>query len=61
MQETRVESLGREDLLEKGMATNTSILTWRVPWIEKSAGYSPWHLKESDTTELLTLSLSNVN
>ena len=32
MQETRVHSLGREDSLEKGMATHSSILAWRIPW-----------------------------
>ena len=36
--ETRVWSLGREDPLEKGMATHSSILTWRVPWTEKTGG-----------------------
>ena len=35
MQETQVQSLGREDALEKGMATYSSILAWRVPWTEK--------------------------
>ena len=35
MQETRVESLGREDPLEKGMATHSSILSWRIPWTEE--------------------------
>ena len=35
MQETRVQSLGREDLLEKEMATDSSILAWRIPWTEK--------------------------
>ena len=35
MQETRVQSLGQEDLLEKGMATNYSILAWEIPWTEK--------------------------
>ena len=35
MQETRVQSLGQEDLLEKGMATHSSILAWRTPWIEE--------------------------
>ena len=34
MQETQVQSLGQEDLLEKGMATHSSILTWRIPWTE---------------------------
>ena len=32
MQETPVRFLSREDLLEKGMATNSSILAWRIPW-----------------------------
>ena len=32
MQETQVHSLGREDPLEKGMATHSSILAWRIPW-----------------------------
>ena len=34
MQETWVQSLGREDPLEKGMANHSSILTWRIPWTE---------------------------
>ena len=33
--ETRVQSLGREDLLEKEMATHSSILAWKIPWMEK--------------------------
>ena len=32
MQETRVQSLGQEDPLEKGMTTHSSILAWRIPW-----------------------------
>ena len=35
VQETQVQSLGREDFLEKGMATHTSILVWRIPWTEE--------------------------
>ena len=38
MQETRevwVQSLGQEDALEKGMATHSSILAWRIPWTEE--------------------------
>ena len=35
MQETWGRSLGQEDLLEKGMATHSSILAWRIPWTEK--------------------------
>ena len=36
MQETQVQSLGWEDPLEKGMATHSSILAWRIPWTEES-------------------------
>ena len=36
MQETQVQFLGLEDPLEKGMATHSSILAWRIPWTEKS-------------------------
>ena len=38
MQETRVQSLNREDPLEKEMATHSSILAWRIPWTEESGG-----------------------
>ena len=38
MQETWVGFLGQEDPLEKGMATHSSILAWRIPWIEESGG-----------------------
>ena len=51
MQETWVQSLGGEDLLEEGMATDSSILAWRIPWTEGSGGYSLWGHKESDMTE----------
>ena len=51
MQETWVQSLGGEDLLEEGMATDSSILGWRIPWTEESGGYSLWGRKESDMTE----------
>ena len=56
MWETRVQSLGREDLLEKEMATHSSILAWKIPWTEKPGtssmvGCSPWGRKELDTTE----------
>ena len=41
------------------MAIKSSILAWRIPWTERSlAGYSPRGLKESDATEVLTLSFS---
>ena len=35
MQETQVLSLGQEDLLEKGMATYSSTLAWKIPWMEE--------------------------
>ena len=42
-QETRVQSLDQEDPLEKGEATHTSILAWRIPWSEEPGRlYSPW-------------------
>ena len=37
---TPVRSLGREDRLEKGMATHSSILAWRIPWTEEAGGLS---------------------
>ena len=38
MQETRVQSLGWEDPLEKEMATHSSIPAWRIPWMEEPGG-----------------------
>ena len=38
MQETRIRSLGQEDPLEKGRATHSRILAWRIPWTEESDG-----------------------
>ena len=38
MWETWARSLGQEDPLEKGMATNSSILAWRIPWTEETDG-----------------------
>ena len=46
MQETLVRSLGWEDPLEKGTATHSSILAWKIQGL-----YSPWGHKQSDTTE----------
>ena len=48
MQETWVQSLGREDPLEKGKATHSSILAWIFHGL-----YRPWGCKESDTMERL--------
>ena len=43
--------MGQEDLLEKEMATHSSIPAWEIPWSEEPGGLSPWGLKESDTTK----------
>ena len=53
MQDTWVQSLGQEDLLEKEMAIHSSILAWKIPWTRNLVGYSPRGCKESDTTESL--------
>ena len=45
------QSLVWEDPLEKGMATQSSILACRIPWTESLMGYSLWGRKELDTTE----------
>ena len=45
MQETRVQPLGQEDPLEKGMAPYSSILDWEIPRTEEPEGYSPWSYK----------------
>ena len=53
MWETWILSLGREDPLEKEMATHSSILAWRIPWTEELGGLQSTGRKESDTTERL--------
>ena len=50
MRETWVQYLGQEDPLEKGMATHSSILAWRIPQ-RSLVGHRLWGLTESDTTE----------
>ena len=55
MQETRAQSLGREDPLEKETATHSSILAWEIPWTGSLGGYSPWGYKELDTTERMNM------
>ena len=60
MQETWVPSLGREDPLEKEMAIHSSTIAWKIPWRRSLVGYSPWGLKESDTTELFHFPLNGL-
>ena len=60
LQETQVRSLGREEALEKGMATHCSILVWRIPWTVEpgglqSMGLQSWtRLKRLSTHVLLS-------
>ena len=50
MQETQVRFPGWEDSLEKEMTTHSSILAWRIPWIEKPGGLQSMELQELDMT-----------
>ena len=50
-QETRVQYLGRKDPLKEAVATHSSILVWRTPWIKKPGGLVYRVIKESDLTE----------
>ena len=64
MQETLSFSPGLGDPLEKGMATDSSILVWRIPWTEEPGGLQSMGCKESDTTEQLnsfTFNSTSVN
>ena len=47
----KVQSLGREDPLEEGTATHSSMLPWKIHGQRSLAGYSPWGHKESGTTQ----------
>ena len=51
MQGTQGRSLGREDPLEKEMATHSSVLSWRIPWTEEPGGLQSTGSQESDMTE----------
>ena len=53
MWETRIRSLGREEPLEKEMATHSSILAWRIPWMEEPGRLQSMGHQESNTTEQL--------
>ena len=59
MREPWVWSLGRDDSLEKEMATHSSILAWRIPWTEEfGAGYCPWGCREVGMTEWIPFPFS---
>ena len=56
-----VPSVGREDPLEKEVATHSGILAWRIIWRENLVGYRSWGCKELDRTEQLTLSHTQIH
>ena len=56
MRETWVQSLGWEDLLEKGRVTHSSILSWRIPWTAQSVG-----LQRVDMAEQLSRHFTSLN
>ena len=49
MQEAWIHSLGQDDPLQKGMATHSNILAWRIPWTEELVGYSLCSQKKGQT------------
>ena len=51
MQESWIQPLGWEDPLEKGMATHSNVLVWRIPWTEEPGRLQFVGCKELDTTE----------
>ena len=59
MQETWVQSLGQEDLLEKEMATHSSILAWKIPWMEEPGGMQSMGSQRFGHDWATSLSLSN--
>ena len=62
MWETWFRSLGQEDLLEKGMATHSGILAWRIPWAEEPGGLQSIELQSHTTeaTEHVCMQLSKI-
>ena len=61
MQETHLQSLGQEDTLEKGMEPHSSILAWRISWTKKPGRLQSMDYTQSDMTEQLTHTHTNVN
>ena len=61
MQDTRVQFLGQEKTLEKGMVTHSSILAWRIPWAEEPGRLQSIGSLESDMTEQLNFLLLSSN
>ena len=59
MQETWVQSLGREDPLEKEMATHSSVLAWRIPWMGEPGGLPSMGLQSQTRLKRLSRSSSS--
>ena len=55
MREIQAQFVGPEDPLEKGMATDSSMLAWRIPWTEEPGRLRSMSCKESDMTEGLSM------
>ena len=53
-QETQVQSLGQEDLLEEEMTPHSSIVVWKIPWTEELDWKIPWPWDCKDQTQLST-------
>ena len=60
-QEMQACSLGREDPLEEGMGTHSSVLAWRVPQTEEPGGYSPWGHTELVATAVTEYARTVIN
>ena len=58
--ETQVQSLGREDLLKKEMATHSSILAWKIPWMEEPGRLQSMGLKRIGHNEWLHFHLMHM-
>ena len=59
MQDTRIQFLRQEDLLEKEMATHSSILPWEIRWTEEPDGLQAMTLQRVGTTERLSIYISS--
>ena len=53
IQETQVQSPGQEDPLEKGLATHSSILAWKIPWTEEPGGLTMYEVRHNLATKPL--------
>ena len=57
MLETWIQPLDQEDLLEKGMATHSNVLAWKIPWTEEPGGLQSMELQRVDKTELADMQI----